>query len=80
MKRIQCHCYGGPEEVSLEEANHPDPERGQIHVRVRAAAANGMNWKIRKGEMNFMKLIIRRLDSHNSEEYSAFNMDMHDFR
>ena len=50
MKRIQYHHYGGPEELRLEEAKQPEPERGQIRVRVMAAAANPMDWKIRRGE------------------------------
>jgi NADPH:quinone reductase-like Zn-dependent oxidoreductase len=54
MKRIQYHHYGGPEELRLEEAKQPDPERGQIRVRVRAAAANPMDWKIRRGEMRML--------------------------
>src|SRR5246127_4928344 len=51
MKRIQYHHYGRPEELRLEEAKQPDLERGQIRVQVRAAAANPMDWKIRRGEM-----------------------------
>jgi NADPH:quinone reductase-like Zn-dependent oxidoreductase len=54
MKRIQYHRYGRPEELRLEEAKQPDLERGQIRVRVRAAAANPMDWKIRRGEMRML--------------------------
>ena len=54
MKRIQYHRYGSPEELRLEETKQPDPERGQIRVRVRAAAANAMDWKIRRGEMRML--------------------------
>ena len=56
MKRIQYHHYGGPEELRLEETKQPDPERGQIRVRVMAAAANAMDWKIRTGEMRLRTL------------------------
>jgi len=51
MKRVQYLRYGGPEELRLGEVKQPDPERGQIRVQVRAAAANPMDWKIRRGEM-----------------------------
>jgi NADPH:quinone reductase-like Zn-dependent oxidoreductase len=51
MKRVQYLHYGGPEELRLDEVKQPDPKRGQIRVRVRAAAANPMDWKIRRGEM-----------------------------
>jgi NADPH:quinone reductase-like Zn-dependent oxidoreductase len=54
MKRVQYHHYGGPEELRLEECALPEPGRGQVRVRVRAAAANPMDWKIRKGEMKMM--------------------------
>jgi NADPH:quinone reductase-like Zn-dependent oxidoreductase len=51
MKRVQYYRYGGPEELRMEEVALPEPVRGQIRVRVRAAAANPMDWKIRRGEM-----------------------------
>jgi NADPH:quinone reductase-like Zn-dependent oxidoreductase len=51
MKRVQYLRYGAPEELRLDEVKQPDPERGQIRVQVRAAAANPMDWKIRRGEM-----------------------------
>lgn len=54
MKRIQYHRYGGPEELRLEETKRPEPGRGQIRVRVCAAAANPMDWKIRRGEMRMI--------------------------
>jgi NADPH:quinone reductase-like Zn-dependent oxidoreductase len=51
MKRVQYLHYGGAAELRLDEVKQPDPKRGQIRVRVRAAAANPMDWKIRRGEM-----------------------------
>jgi NADPH:quinone reductase-like Zn-dependent oxidoreductase len=51
MKRVQYHRYGAPEVLRLEEFAPAAPGRGQIRVRVRAAAANPMDWKIRKGEL-----------------------------
>jgi NADPH:quinone reductase-like Zn-dependent oxidoreductase len=51
MKRVQYLHYGGPEELRLDEVKPPDAGRGQIRVRVRAAAANPMDRKIRRGEM-----------------------------
>jgi NADPH:quinone reductase-like Zn-dependent oxidoreductase len=51
MKRVQYLRYGAPEELRLDEVKQPDPERGQIRVQVRAAAANPMDRKIRRGEM-----------------------------
>jgi len=54
MKRIQYHQYGGPEVMRLEEFEPARPGPGQILVRVKAAAANPMDWKIRSGEMKIM--------------------------
>jgi NADPH:quinone reductase-like Zn-dependent oxidoreductase len=54
MKRVQYHHYGGPEELRLEEFVLPEPGSHEIQVRVKAAAANPMDWKIRKGEMKML--------------------------
>jgi NADPH:quinone reductase-like Zn-dependent oxidoreductase len=54
MKRIQYHRYGGPEVLCLEEFALAAPGRGQIRVRIRAAAANPMDRKIRSGELKMM--------------------------
>ncbi|MEU8357136.1 NADP-dependent oxidoreductase [Nonomuraea sp. NPDC048882] len=54
MKRIQYHRYGGPEVLRLEDFEPPRPGRGEVRVRVRAAAANAMDWKMRNGEMRLM--------------------------
>lgn len=40
MKIIRMHRYGGPEVLTLEEADTPDPGEGQILVRVEAASVN----------------------------------------
>ncbi len=54
MRRLQYHRYGGPDVLTLGEARTPTPGRGQVLVRVRAAAANAMDWKIRNGDMRPM--------------------------
>lgn len=54
MKRVQYLQYGGPEKLRLDEVEQPEPARGQIRVRVRAAAANPMDWKIRRGEIKML--------------------------
>ena len=54
MIRLQYDRYGGPEVLNLGEVDIPAPGRGQVLVRVRAAAANAMDWKIRRGEMRAM--------------------------
>jgi NADPH:quinone reductase-like Zn-dependent oxidoreductase len=54
MKRVQYFHYGAPEELRLDDVTPPDAGRGQIRVQVRAAAANPMDWKIRRGEMKML--------------------------
>jgi NADPH:quinone reductase-like Zn-dependent oxidoreductase len=54
MKRVQYFHYGGPGELRLDEVTPPDAGRAQIRVQVRAAAANPMDWKIRRGEMKML--------------------------
>lgn len=54
MKRVQYHRFGGPEELQLDDVARPEPGPGQVRVQVRAAAANPMDWKIRRGEMKML--------------------------
>ena len=50
MKAVRIHAYGGPEVLHFEE-NVPLPtlEPEDILIRVRAAAVNPVDWKIREG-------------------------------
>jgi NADPH:quinone reductase-like Zn-dependent oxidoreductase len=50
MRRIQYDRYGGPELLRLEEYTPEAPGKGEVLVRVLAAAANPMDWVIRKGD------------------------------
>ena len=51
MKAIQFSEFGGPEVLKLVELDDPRPGPGQIRIRVRAAAVNPIDWKIRSGAM-----------------------------
>lgn len=53
-RRIQYHSYGGPDVLRLEDYDVSRPRAGEVRVRVRAAAANPMDWKLRTGEMRIV--------------------------
>ncbi|MBY8859291.1 NADP-dependent oxidoreductase [Nocardia sp. CA2R105] len=54
MKRIQYHRYGGPEVMRLEDFEPRELGAEDVLVRVRAAAANPMDFGIRDGAMKMM--------------------------
>jgi NADPH:quinone reductase-like Zn-dependent oxidoreductase len=49
MRALRIHGYGGPEVMRLDEVPVPTPAAGQVLVRVRAAAVNPIDWKMRRG-------------------------------
>jgi len=49
MKAIRFHDYGGPEVLVLDEVERPQPQSGQVLVRVRTAGVNPADWKMRAG-------------------------------
>jgi NADPH:quinone reductase-like Zn-dependent oxidoreductase len=40
MKAMRAHQFGGPEQLRLEDAPDPEPQAGQVLIRVRAAGIN----------------------------------------
>ena len=54
MKAVRIHTYGGPEVLVYEEAPRPQPEKGELLVRVEAAGVNPVDWKIREGYLKEM--------------------------
>src|SRR6476660_3476754 len=51
MKAVQIHNYGGPEVLQYEDAPRPEPQPGEVLVRVHAAGVNPIDWKVREGQM-----------------------------
>jgi len=49
MQAIQAHDYGGPEVLTLEKAQLPQPNADQVLIRVKAAGVNPADWKYRAG-------------------------------
>jgi NADPH:quinone reductase-like Zn-dependent oxidoreductase len=51
MKAIRIHNYGRPEVLHYEDAPRPQPQAGEVLVRVHAAGVNPIDWKVREGNM-----------------------------
>jgi len=49
VKAVRIHADGGPEVLVLEEVPDPEPDQGEVLVRVRASALNHLDVWIRKG-------------------------------
>ncbi|RUQ31899.1 MAG: NADP-dependent oxidoreductase [Candidatus Competibacteraceae bacterium] len=49
MKAVRIHAYGGPEVLHYEDTPIPQLQPDDLLIRVRAAAVNPVDWKIREG-------------------------------
>ncbi|MQB42621.1 NAD(P)-dependent alcohol dehydrogenase [Rhizobium sp. ICMP 5592] len=54
MKRVQYHQYGGPELMKLEDYELRAPGKGEVAVKVKFAAINPIDWKVRSG---YLKMV-----------------------
>jgi NADPH:quinone reductase-like Zn-dependent oxidoreductase len=51
MKAIRVHAYGGPEQLTYEEAPAPKAESGKVLVRIHTASVNPIDFKLASGTM-----------------------------
>jgi NADPH:quinone reductase-like Zn-dependent oxidoreductase len=51
VRAVVMRQTGGPEILTLEDVQRPEPGDGEVLVRVRAASVNPVDWKYRRGLM-----------------------------
>jgi len=51
MKAVGINAFGGRERLEWMEAPLPEPLEGEIRIRLKAAAVNPVDWKIREGRL-----------------------------
>ncbi|WP_232667032.1 quinone oxidoreductase family protein [Pseudonocardia sp. TRM90224] len=49
MRRVRYYQYGGPDVLTVEEAEIPTPAAGQVRIKVEAIGANFVDTKFRRG-------------------------------
>ena len=49
IQAIRVHQYGGPEQLKLEQIPCPEPQAGEVLMRVHAAGVLPADWKVRQG-------------------------------
>jgi NADPH:quinone reductase-like Zn-dependent oxidoreductase len=50
MRAARIHSYGDPTGVKISQAPRPEPGRGQVLVRVKAAGVNPLDWMVAEGK------------------------------
>lgn len=73
MKRIQYDEYGGPELMRLENFELSAPGKGEVAVKVKFAALNPIDWKVRNGHLKMVtgKILPRAMGSDFSRARAA---------
>ena len=49
MKAVRIHAFGGPEVLQFDELVTPEPQVGEVLVKVAATSINPVDWKVRAG-------------------------------
>jgi NADPH:quinone reductase-like Zn-dependent oxidoreductase len=65
MQAVVMYVTGNADVLRLEETDRPEPDEGEVLIRVRAAAVNPVDWKYRRG------LVERQLPAVLGEDISG---------
>jgi NADPH:quinone reductase-like Zn-dependent oxidoreductase len=57
MRAAVIHQTGGPEVLQLEDVPAPEPDDGQVLIRVRAASVNPADWNARRTSQELPKIL-----------------------
>jgi NADPH:quinone reductase-like Zn-dependent oxidoreductase len=49
MRAVRIHAFGHSDQLQVENVEMPQPDAGEILVRISAAGMNAIDWKIREG-------------------------------
>ncbi len=80
VRAARIHAYGGAEAVQVEKTSLPDPQAGELLIRVRAAGVNPIDWKIRGGYLQQMLHLPLTLGGDFSGEVEAVGAEVADFQ
>lgn len=82
MKRIQYDKYGGPELMRLDAFELTMPGKGEVAVKVKFAAINPIDWKVRNGYLKMVtgKVFPRAMGSDFSGTVISVGPDVTRFK
>jgi NADPH2:quinone reductase len=64
VRAVVVRAYGGPEALEVVNVPVPEPRRGQLRIRVEAAAVNPVDFATREGHMNVARPGVIRERGH----------------
>jgi len=70
MHAVVMHETGGPEVLQWEELERPEPDEGQVLIRVHAASVNPADWKARRGFRETALPAVLGVDASGTVELS----------
>src|SRR4051794_40051234 len=60
MRAVLIRETGGPEVLNVEDVDPPEPQAGEVLIRVHAVSVNPVDWKYRQGRADSLPTILGR--------------------